>query len=53
MEKIRIKITGSGTPEEIISALQSVIDSITELENEKPPITWEDGTLLTVINNGG
>ena len=46
-ETFTIKITGSGTKEEITKALQDVITSLIDLEDEG---NWEDATLFTQIN---
>lgn len=46
-ETYNIKITGSGTKEEITKALQDVITSLIDLEDKA---TWEDATLCTEIS---
>lgn len=46
-----IKITGSGTKEEIIAALQTIIQDIEATrENQLDGVEWENATLMTVIN---
>ena len=56
MVTFKIKITGSGTPKEIIESLQKIIGNIKIAEN-KPNTTavldgaeWEDPTLMTEIS---
>lgn len=50
----KIKITGSGTADEIINALKGVIESIEEAKTEGDAILdgaeWEDATLMTEIS---
>jgi len=54
--KYTIKITGSGTPDEIINALKGVIESIEEAKGGIGEISaldgaeWEDKTLMTEIS---
>lgn len=49
-----IKITGSGTADEIINALKGVIESIEEAKPEGDAILdgaeWKDATLMTEIS---
>lgn len=47
---LEIKITGSGTPGQIITALKSVIDSLHEVVDVETVIGWEDQTLYTEIH---
>lgn len=50
---LNISITGSGTKDEIVSALQQVLDDLTErceTDLEENPIVWEDATLMTQIH---
>jgi len=53
---INIKISGSGTPNEVIKSLEGLIESIKETNKGKDKIAifdgaeWEDETLITEIN---
>lgn len=55
--KYSIKITGSGTTDEIINALKNVIENIEEVSKSASEIIaldgaeWEDGTLMTEIES--
>jgi hypothetical protein len=52
---INIKITGSGTPKEVIKSLEGLIESIKETNKGKDKVAifdgaeWEDETLMTEI----
>ena len=52
MEQFEIKITGSGTPNEICKALADVISHIQQDKNKGTldGAEWEDSTLMTEIN---
>lgn len=57
MNTYEIKITGSGTPEEIATSLRTVADAIfhpTSMGHGKnmniDDVEWEDKTLMTEIN---
>lgn len=47
---VTIKISGSGTIEEIICALNALKTSLIDLTVDQLPVTWEDETLLTQID---
>ena len=55
-KQFNIKITGSGTPEEIIASLKLVIDSVDAARHKKNPAKfldgakWENKTLMTEVN---
>ncbi len=46
---MKIRITGSGTQEELRSALERVLDSLTLDIKDILPVEWEDHILLTKI----
>lgn len=52
----QIKISGSGTPNEIIKSLQDIIDGIVEAKHSDnvdaalDGAVWEDGILITEIS---
>lgn len=52
-----IKISGSGTPDEIIKALQDIVDGIVEAKHSDnvdaalDGATWEDEILITEISS--
>lgn len=51
MKNYVIKITGSGTREQIISALLTLADNIkTSTHDEIAQAEWEDATLIAIIN---
>ncbi len=43
-----IKITGSGTREELIAALQTIISEL-KIVSDITDVEWEDATLMTVV----
>jgi len=47
MKVLKIKITGSGTREEIVKALQDVITSMVDSDDDA---TFEDATLYTELS---
>lgn len=49
METYEIKITGSGTKDEIIRALAAVVQDIKNAD-QIDRVRWEDKTLFTEIN---
>jgi len=50
MEELEIKITGSGTREELIKALKKVIGDIKSLKDDDlMPQSWENNILYTEI----
>jgi hypothetical protein len=52
MNNYAIKITGSGSKDEIVEALEGLINSIKESsEQELESKEWEDQTLVTEIRN--
>ena len=51
MINLKIKITGSGTSEEIVNSLKSVIKDIENPDVELDrPNNWEDKTLMTEVS---
>lgn len=49
MLNFSIKITGSGTAEEIAKSLEKVAKNIRESENLEGGVEWEGPTLMTEI----
>jgi hypothetical protein len=49
METYEIKITGSGTKEQIIKALKAVVQDIKDAD-QIDKVRWEDKTLFTQID---
>jgi hypothetical protein len=53
MNNYAIKITGSGSKDEIVEALEKLIISIkSSSEQELESAEWEDQTLITEISTG-
>lgn len=46
---MKIKTTGSGTPEEIINSLNDLIKALIDLSPDQLPVTLEDKTLCSEI----
>lgn len=49
MANLKVKITGSGTKEEIIESLESTIIMLMSATSDSITAEWEDATLMTEI----